>query len=150
MKTLKKNIESIAAEIASLKGLLLIDVNIRGNENNKVIEIFIDGEQNISAADCADFSRDVNSRIETENLITSRYRLDVSSPGVDRPLIFPEQFPKHVNRNFEVTYKLGEQKKKFKGKLLSVNDNMLTFKTDKELILNFNDIIKAKVIISFS
>ncbi len=150
MKSLKENIEKIAGEIANSKGLFIIDINLRGNDRNRVIEIFIDGEKNISAEDCADFSREINEVFEREETIKSSYRLDVSSPGVDRPLIYLKQFPKHLNRKFEITYLSGGEKKKFKGKLVKIDGELLTFKSDREIIINFNDIIKAKVIISFS
>jgi ribosome maturation factor RimP len=80
------------------------------------------------------------------------YRLEVSSPGVDRPLIFPGQYSKHLNRNFDLIIKDGETEKKLKAKLRSIEGEDFFFETDKkELIkINFNNITKAKVNISFS
>ncbi|GBD86873.1 ribosome maturation factor RimP [bacterium BMS3Abin03] len=150
MNSLKENIIKIAGKVADLKNLLLIDVILRGNERNRVIEIFVDGEKNISADDCAEFSRLINKIFEEKELIKTRYRLDVSSPGVDRPLIFLKQFPKHLNRTFDITYQTGEEKKKFIGKLIKIDGELLTFKVKQELVVNFNKIIKAEVKISFS
>ena len=88
--------------------------------------------------------------MEGDKILTSPYRLDVSSPGTDRPLIYLKQYSKHIDREFEVSYTSAEKKKKLKGKLISMNGEQLTFFTDKEIEINFNDIIKAKVLISFS
>lgn len=150
MNFINENIVEIAREIAASDGFFLIDVTFRGNENNKVIEVFIDGEKNITAEDCAQINRKMNSVIEEKQLIKSKYRLDISSPGVDRPLQFLKQYQKHLNRQFEVTYKVEEDKKSLKGKLVKIEDEMLTFLTGNETVINFNDIIKAKVLISFS
>lgn len=150
MNFIDENITEIASEIAVSNGFFLIDVTFRGTENNKVIEVFIDGERNITAEDCALVSRELNSIINQKQLIKSRYRLDISSPGVDRPLQYLKQYRKHIGRRFEVTFNVDGNHKNIKGKLLKTEGDKLTFLTGKELEINFNDIIKAKVLISFS
>ena len=150
MISLKENIVNIAQKIAVEENLLLIDVIVRGHERSRVIEIFIDGKEAVSAETCAAFSRKVIKIIEDENIITSSFRLDVSTPGVDRPLKFIEQYFKHLNRNFDIKYKSGSEVKKITGKLIDITNDDLTFKSDRELIINFNSITEAKVIVSFS
>jgi ribosome maturation factor RimP len=149
MKQNFENIHQIAQQVAEQNSLFLIDLIIRGSETNRVIEVFIDGEKNISAEVCALVSREITKQIDENNLLNS-YRLDVSSPGVDRPLIFLKQFPKHINRMFEVEFKSADSSSTFKGKLISVDDGVLSFQTDKEIKIKFNDIIKAKVLVSFN
>jgi len=150
MSLFRENIVQISKKITSAGGFILIDVIVRGNERNRVIEVFIDGEKNITAGDCAEINRKLNEIIEEENIITSSYRLDVSSPGTDRPLLYLKQYLKHIDRKFEVTYNSSDTKKKFKGTLKNINGEQLTFLTDSEIVINFSDIIKATVVISFS
>ena len=150
MNFINENIIEIARDIVTLNGFFLIDVTFRGTVNNKVIEVFIDGEKNITAGDCAEISRKINSVIDEKQLIKSRYRLDISSPGVDRPLQFLKQYHKHIGRLFEVVFKVDKEKKSLKGELLKIEGENLTFFTGKESVINFNDIISAKVLISFS
>ena len=150
MNFINENIIEIARDIVTLNGFFLIDVTFRGTVNNKVIEVFIDGEKNITAEDCAEISRKINSVIDEKQLIKSRYRLDISSPGVDRPLQFLKQYHKHIGRLFEVVFKVDKEKKSLKGELLKIEGENLTFFTGKESVINFNDIISAKVLISFS
>jgi ribosome maturation factor RimP len=114
-----------------------------------VIEVFIDGEKNISAEDCALVSREITKQIDENDLVKS-YRLDVSSPGVERPLIYLKQFSKHINRIFEVEFNINDSSSKFKGKLISIEDELLTFQANKEIKIKFKDIIKAKVLVSFN
>jgi len=149
MKQNFENIREIAQQITEQNNLFLVDLIVRGSESSRVIEVFIDGEKNISAEECAFVSREIIKQIDENDLIKS-YRLDVSSPGVERPLIFLKQFPKHINRVFEVEFKTVDFSSTFKGKLISVEDEVLTFKTNKEIKIKFKDIIKAKVLVSFN
>ena len=152
MNMLKPEIEKVARETAENSGFFLIDIILRGNERNRIIEIYIDAEKNVTAEDCAAFSRLIGEKIEEKNLIDSSYRLDVSSPGVERPLVYLKQFPKHINRKFEIEYLHGDELKTFAGRLIGINNEFLTFSGNKkdELIVSFNNIKKAKVVISFS
>lgn len=130
----------------------MIDLVLRGEKRNRVIEVFIDSEANVSADDCAGISREIDKKLEEQNLFESGYRLEVSSPGVNRPLKYLKQFPKHINRKFDVSYRDSVNVKKFSGTLKKVEGNYLVFvkSNREELEIDFSDIIKAKVIISFS
>jgi ribosome maturation factor RimP len=151
MNLLNENIKQLASKKAEENGFFLIDCVIRGNNANRIIEIYVDGEKNVSADDCAKISYDINSLLEDNPEIGSSYRLDVSSPGVDRPLKFIKQYPKHINRYFEIIYKKGDEEKKMTAKLVRIEEDDLIFLFNKdEVIINFNNIKKAKVLVSFS
>jgi ribosome maturation factor RimP len=144
-----ENIRQIAQQVAEQNNLFLIDLIVRGSESSRVIEVFIDGEINISADECALVSREISKQIDEKELLKS-YRLDVSSPGVDRPLIYLKQYPKHLNRLFEIEFNASGTSSIFKGKLVSIEDEVLTFQSNKEIKVKFQDIIKAKVLVSFN
>ncbi|MEJ5350684.1 MAG: hypothetical protein WHS65_03730 [Melioribacteraceae bacterium] len=136
-------------EIVASEGFLLIDLVIRGDDRLRIIEIFIDGENAVTTDDCMKVSRLIEKAIDSENLFKN-YRLDVSSPGVDRPLKYLVQFNKHINRKFEVNYKEDDKIKKITAKLIRIDGNQLYFQEkNQEIKLNFEDIVKAKVLISF-
>ena len=151
MDKIKENIVGISNELAEKLGYFVIDVIIRGDSRKRILEVFVDAEKNVSADDLAEMSRELNEIIESENLIKESYRLEVSSPGVDRPLKFLKQYPKHINRKFEVVYKSADSEEKFTGKLIAVERDLLTFQEkEKNILIKFNQIITAKVLISFS
>ena len=151
MNFFDKKIKDIANSIVETHGFFLIDFILRGNEKNRVIEIFIDGEKDISAEDCAKINREINSEIDAQNIIEANYRMDVSSPGIDRPLLYLKQYPKHINRKFNIFYIQNNETKMLTGKLTGVSGENLTFLSDnRQIIINFNNIKKAKVIASFS
>jgi ribosome maturation factor RimP len=142
-------VNKIARETAEGLGLLLIECIIRGTKSNPVIEVFIDGSKDISAEICKSVSTLMKKIIDEQNLFSS-YRLDVSSPGVDRPLTFIEQYLKHLNRLFHVEYKTGDEVKKINARLTGIEDYILTFFSDTEIKIRFQDILKAKVLVSFN
>lgn len=144
-----ENIREIAQQVAEQNNLFLIDLIFRGSESSRVIEVFIDGEINITADECALVSREISKQIDEQELLKS-YRLDVSSPGVERPLIYLKQYQKHLNRLFEIEFNVSGSSSIFKGKLISVEDEVLTFQSNKEIKIKFPDIIKAKVLVSFN
>jgi ribosome maturation factor RimP len=147
-----KNIQEQIEHIVNNKGFFLIDLVLRGERNNRVIEVYVDSEINVSAEDCAEISRDIDKHLEEENIFESGYRLEVSSPGVSRPLKFLKQFPKHINRKFDISYRDLNSVKKVTGTLKNIAGNDLVFiKSNREEIrIEFDKIIKAKVLISFS
>ena len=151
MKLEEENINNVIDEILKEKKFFLIDLIYRGNPKERIIEIYVDSEKNVTAEDLAELNRLINAKIEENNLLESKYRLDVSSPGTEKPLKFLAQFPKHINRKFDVSYISGDQTKKLSGKLIKVEGDTLVFLSNQnEISINFNNIKKAIVIVSFS
>ena|ERR1017187_9710547 len=147
----EENIKNITNEILKEKNFFLIDLVYRGNPKQRIIEIYVDSEKNVTAEDLAEINRLISSRMEENKLIESLVRLDVSSPGIEKPLKFLGQFPKHVNRKFEVSYASDDETKKLSGKLIKVEGDTLVFLSNQnEISINFNNIKKAKVLVSFS
>lgn len=146
----RHKIVEFSKEAAEKFDCLLIDVELRGDSRNKIIEVFIDNEKGITAEVCGDVSKEINVLLEQENIFDGKYRLDVSSPGIDRPLIYLKQFPKNIGRQFKVIYKSDDNKESFEGKLERINGEFLEFSVKKELrTIPFESIITAKVKISF-
>jgi ribosome maturation factor RimP len=152
MNFFEKNIYELIEQVVNTKGFFMVDLVFRGERNNRVIEVYVDSETDVSADDCAEISRQIDKKLEEENKFESGYRLEVSSPGVNRPLKYFKQFRKHINRKFDVSYRESDTIKKFSGRLKSIEGNSLVFlnSSREEIIIDFSNIIKAKVIISFS
>ena len=141
--------EKIEEAVAEL-GYLLIDIEFKGQSKDSIIGVFVDNKIGVTTEDCVRISRILGDLIEDQNLIDSKYRLNVSSPGVDRPLKFIEQYTKNINKELEVTYAQNEQTKNIVARLNKIEGNNLFFEFKKEvLVINFDDIKIAKVLISF-
>jgi len=150
MEFKNKHIKNIFSKVIEDQQLMLIELVLRGNARNRIIEVFVDGDDPVTTVECSRLSKALNNVIEEENLFEGNFRLDVSSPGVDKPLKFLRQYKKHINRTLEIIFDENAEKKKIEGKLIKIDGNLLTFLSGKkEIQLNFDQIIKAKVLISF-
>jgi ribosome maturation factor RimP len=151
MYSLEENIVALISKIVEKNEFFLIDIVLRGTEHNRVIEVFVDGIKDVTAEDCAKISQEIDLSLQALLAKHPNYRLEVSSPGIDRPLKFLKQYPKHINRKFELTYLSGNEAVKFAGKLMAVQEGNLTFTSNNNsIIINFNNIIKANLVVSFS
>jgi ribosome maturation factor RimP len=150
MKLLKKQIFDIAEEIIEKNDYLFIDLTLSGGNKNLILEIFIDSKSGVDAKNCADISKKIGDEIDKKNLIESKYRLTVSSPGIDRSLKYIDQYFKHIKRKFALKYISNGEQLLYEGKLTGINGDTLSFEKEKSLtLIKFKDIKSAKVLISF-
>ena len=145
----KNKIENIIKEETENIGYLFIEIDFRGDSRNHILEIYIDNEVGVTTVDCARVSRAIGDIIEEEGLIESKYRLDVSSPGIDRPLKYIQQFKRNIGRSFELQLE-DNNDLKLLGKLLELDDDDLKFQIKKEVrVINIKNIKSAKVLVRF-
>jgi ribosome maturation factor RimP len=122
---LEPSIESLGYEL-----LLLEQTH---NENQAVLRVYIDAPGGILLEDCEQVSRQISLILDLEDPIRGGYALEVSSPGADRPLVKPEHFAAVLNQQIRIVshdYILG--RRRFKGRLLEVNDDQLVIEVDSE------------------
>lgn len=97
-------VRPLAEEIIAATPYFLVDVEVRGHWGSRVVEVFIDGEGDFGLDDLATISRELGFLLDVEDTVDGKYKLEVSSPGADRPLTLPQQFRKHVGRELRVRY----------------------------------------------
>ncbi|MBN2572914.1 MAG: hypothetical protein JXA68_12355 [Ignavibacteriales bacterium] len=150
MKLYEDKISQIIQDTCYKTGFLLIEYIVRHINKKMYIEVFIDNEKGITLEDCSTLSHKLKAEIDNEEEYANLdYKLEVSSPGTQRSLKYIEQYSKHINRKFEIQYNNNEEIIKYKGKLLQVSGDNLTFEIDKEIfVINIKDIKTAKVLIS--
>lgn len=115
------------------------------------VRLFIDKEGGVGVDDCADVSRQVSAILDVEDPIADKYNLEVSSPGLDRPLFTLEQFQRYVGEDIAVHLRIPVlDRRKWQGKLEKIENDMLTLIVDgQEQVLIFGNIQKANVIAKF-
>lgn len=149
----KRVLELVEDRIADRDDLFVVSVRI---VNHKIVEILIDGDNGVSIDDCAQISRHVGFHLEEEEVFDNAYRLEVSSPGLDKPLKLLRQYQKNLNREVRV---LREDGTTVEGKLVNTSDEeiVLEYKVKvkgqkaelKQETIPFSDIKETKVLISF-
>lgn len=116
-----------------------------------LLRIYIDKEDGIMVEDCEKVSRQVSSIFDVEDPIASHYTLEVSSPGMDRPLFSLEQFAKAIGE--EVAIKLSqtfEGQKKLKGLVVAIEEDEIVLQQENEqIVLPYECIDKANVVPKF-
>lgn len=151
----KENIEKLAADILPDKELFILGINVSDSAVKQKVTVIADGDNGISIDQCATISRRLGRRIEEAYGEEASYTLEVTSPGADQPLVFPRQYHRHLGRKLKVVMQDGAEKT---GALQNVTDGGITIaeeiKEKKKVIitpveLNFSDIAKSSIIISF-
>ncbi|WP_347331772.1 ribosome maturation factor RimP [Marinimicrobium locisalis] len=117
------------------------------------LRIYIDreGEEGVTLEDCERVSRQVSSVLDVEDPISSRYTLEVSSPGMDRPLFTPEQYGRYVGEVVALKTRAPiAGRRKFKGQLKAVEGGSVILIVDgAEHVLSFGSIEKANLVPRF-
>ena len=140
-------LQEIVNPILEEEGLFLVDIVVKGSTSSQKVIVLIDGDEGISIDQCGKVSRQLGSSIEEQDLIASRYTLEVSSPGLDFPLKIARQYGKNVGRILMIDLAEGE---KIEGKLLAVNESGIRLEVkNEEREYPFESIKQSKVKISF-
>ncbi|MFU2058751.1 ribosome maturation factor RimP [Avibacterium volantium] len=115
------------------------------------VRIYIDKEGGVSIDDCADVSRQVSAILDVEDPIADKYNLEVSSPGVDRPLFTLEQYQRYIGEEIMVHLRIPVlERRKWQGKLEKIENDMITLLVDGQpQVLVFGNIQKANVVAKF-
>ena len=119
--------------------------------NHSVLRLFIDHENGIEVDDCAEVSRQVGAILDVEDPISSEYNLEVSSPGLDRPLFEMSQFQAVIGEIINVKLSMPlNGRRKFKGKLQAIeNDTLVVLLDGEEYELIFSNVDKANLVYNF-
>lgn len=129
-------------------GKELLGVEFISAGNHSVLRIFIDHENGIDVDDCAEVSHQVGAILDVEDPISSEYNLEVSSPGLDRPLFDKSHFAAVVNETIEVKLSMPlNGRRKFKGKLVAIeNDSLIVMVDNEEYELVISNVDKAHLV----
>lgn len=137
----------------------LFIVEIKFNPANKKLEIFLESDTSLTVGQCAKINRYLQNHIDENGWLGEKYILDVSSPGIGKPLLLKRQYVKNIGRNVKVSFKESGNEE---GELISVTDDGIVLtkkvvikegkKKRKEMVevpIAWNAISKTKVKIKF-
>ncbi len=115
------------------------------------VRLFIDKDGGVTIDDCADVSRQVSAVLDVEDPITDKYNLEVSSPGLDRPLFTLSQYERFIGQQISLHLRIPMlDRRKWQGKLEKIEGDMLTLNVDGQpQVFVFGNIQKANLIPTF-
>ena len=129
-------------------GKELLGIEYISAGNNSVLRLFIDHENGIDVDDCAEVSRQVGAILDVEDPISSEFNLEVSSPGLDRPLFDKAHYEAVIGEIIEVKLSIPlNGRRKFKGVLVAIeNDTLIVTVDGEDYDLVLGNIVKAHLV----
>ena len=145
----------LAPTVASL-GLELLGAEYLPSPGGAMLRLYIDvpaegaGQEPraVTIEDCEAVSREVSAQLDVEDPISSHYTLEVSSPGIDRPLFGAAQFARFVGESAKVVLRLPQDgRRRLQGRIVRVTGDDIAFDVDgSELVVHADNIEKARLV----
>ena len=150
MKLDSDGLTALFAPIVEGLGFILWGVDYRHSQHHALVKIYIDHEDGITVDNCSEVSHQISGILDVEDPISVAYTLEVSSPGVERPLMKQEHYQMYVGQDIKVRLSWAiNERKNYLGTLTQVGDEDITVKVDGELFeLPLNAVKRANLIYS--
>lgn len=145
--TIKAVVESVVVGL----GYEYVGAEFGQAENGTTLRVYIDTPNGVEVDDCSTVSRQLSAALDVEDVIITAYLLEVSSPGVDRPLFTESQFAAQVGQQVKARSMTAHSgRRNFKGELVSVADGEATFAIDGvDYSVPIEDVEQANLIAKF-
>lgn len=148
---LVERIEEVITPTIEALGFTVVRVIFSGGDQAK-LQVMAENTETgeMIVADCARVSRAISAVLDVEDPIEGNYTLEVSSPGIDRPLVRASDFERFAGFEARIDMRAPvEGSKRFTGRLLGINGDTVSIKTEKaDIDLAFEDIDKAKLLLT--
>lgn len=144
-----EELETLLSPVIASIGLELLGLEYVPHRNNALLRIYIDAiERIVTIDDCEAASREISATMDVHDPITSRYTLEVSSPGLDRPLFKPAHFARFIGEpaKLSVHVPVGTRRR-FQGPIKQVDGDLITIEQDGvDVAISHDNIEKAKLV----
>lgn len=153
--TIKQKIYKLASQAAEDEGLELVSADVLGGGKKILLRIMVDKEGGVTISDCERMSRSLEALLDVEDPIKGPYILEVSSPGIDRPLIKQADFEKNIEKLVcIVTKEKIDNQTFFIGRIIDAGEGWIRIrlekkKESKDIFIPMDNISKAKLEIEF-
>jgi ribosome maturation factor RimP len=144
----RETINAIIERVTGDAGLELVHWELEGPRNNQTLRIFIDKEGGVNHHDCETVSHQVGALLDVEDLIADQYLLEVSSPGVDRPLYKRADYQRFAGNKVKLkTQQPINGQRNFRGRLVGIEGDTVTLEVENSgtLEIAFEQITKANI-----
>lgn len=141
-------VKNLAEPIVEQEDLFLVDAEVKGADET-VVWVYVDSEnKNVSVEACSKISRELGFVLDAHNVIETKYRLNVSSPGLSRSLSDLRQYRKNIGRVARIKFKSPDGYKKLEGKLKEVHNHsvVIEIEDDADRTILLEEIVETKII----
>lgn len=129
--------------------MFLVDLSIKSGSGMTEVWIYLDAEdRGVNLDECAEVSRELGFVLDAHEVMNNKYRLNISSPGLSRPLTDPRQYGKNIGRVAKVKYKQGDEYHKTMAVLTDVSEDRIELTDEDETVLEvaIPDIREIKIV----
>jgi len=129
-------------------GYEFVGLEYSNNPKNSVLRIYIDHDNGVGIDDCETVSRETAALLDVKDPIRSQYNLEVSSPGLDRPLFTAAHYQQFVGEIAQITlFAPQDGRRKFSGPILGAEDSNIRIEQDgNEVTLDLSNVVKARLV----
>lgn len=152
METMRAKVKEIIEPVIKGLGVALEDMELRKMGRRVFLRVIIDKEGGVVIDDCEQVSREIEAQLDVEDPIPYPYTLEVSSPGLDRPLKTPGDFKRFCGKTARiVTSAPVENQTFFIGEIIEAGDTevILLLSKDKKINIQHKDIVRARLEVKF-
>ena len=144
-----EKIEDIITPAVKRNGCSVVRIAIHSVGKTTRLQVMIEklDMQNVTIHDCEIVSKDVSAILDVEDIIPNRYVLEISSPGIDRPLVKPSDYQMFIGKHVVIkTFNAKAEKKTFSGVLIAATDNNVQIMNENNLVdFDYNEIKFAHI-----
>ena len=152
MNTRDEKLHSIIEPSAKALGYNIVLISMRDGNRSKTLQILAErvSDRGMNVEDCAKLSRQISAVLDVEDVIAGNYNLEVSSPGIDRPLVKSRDFEEYLGFEAKVETILPvDGRKRFKGKLVAFENDTITLQVDNAPVeIAYGDVQSAKLVLT--
>jgi len=132
-------VTEIAGRVGQSEGIEIVEARLLGGGTRRVLRIIIDKPGGVSHADCETVSQQVGTILDVEDVIPGgRYTLEVSSPGLDRPLTQPRDFERNLGKKVRVTLREPvDDQRQWEGAVAGVSGDLVTLEASPGKTIRF-------------
>ena len=147
LSTLEQKLTELVSAPVEALGYELVGIEFVRSRTS-ILRIYIDSEDGINVDDCADVSHQVSAVMDVEDPITVPYNLEVSSPGLDRPLFTAEHYTRFMGEEVTLVLRMAVQnRRKWQGIIKSVDGEMITVHVEgNDVVFALSNIQKANLV----
>jgi len=152
MRQAPAHLVTLLQPVVEAMGYELVGIEFRGGGYGALLRIYIDHENGITVDDCSRVSHQISGVLDVEDPLQGRYTLEVSSPGLDRPLFNLGQFQRFIGSEIKVLLREAiDGRRRMKGVLKAVQDDAIVLVAEEgEIVINQNMIDRANLVPDFS
>ena len=151
MNPVAQQVADMIDPVIDSMGYELLGIEYGDQGRGQLLRVYIDSDEGINLDDCAAVSHRVSALLDVADIVAGHYDLEVSSPGLDRPLFSEAHFERYLSHKVKIVMAIPQLgRKRFTGVLKNISDGIVEVEVDNEIYdLPFAEIASARLVPDF-